>query len=65
MTYFINPTADEYFMMVFLYILVAFVAIGIVTFICERVAKRIDEKKERERRAYKRSGAPIRPTRRY
>lgn len=65
MTYFINPTADEYFMMVFLYILVAFVIIGIITCISDRTAKRIDEKKERERRACKRSGAPIRPTRRY
>lgn len=65
MAYFINPTAEEYFWIVFLYIIVTFVAIGLVTFICERVAKRIDEKKERERRAYKRYDAPIRPTRRY
>ena len=65
MTYFINPTAEEYFWIVFLYIIVTFVAVALVTFICERIAKRVDEKKERERRDLKRSGAPIRPTRRY
>lgn len=65
MAYFINPTAEEYFWIVFLYIMAAFVVIGIITFFSDRIAKRIDEKKERERRACKRSGAPIRPTRRY
>ena len=65
MTYLMNMTADEFFWRVFLWIVVAFVVIGIITTIIEKIAESIERKNEKRRRAYKLYNAPIRPTRRY
>ena len=65
MTYLLNMTADEFFLHAFLQIMIIFAVVAVITIIGDAIARRIDEKKERERRAYKRYDAAIRPTRRY
>lgn len=65
MTYLLNMTPNEFFWRVFLGFVIAFVVIGIITVIADKIAERIDRKREIERRAFKRYNAPIRPGRRY
>lgn len=65
MAYLINMTADEFFMYLFIGIVIFAAIVMMITCICDLIADHIDRKKEMERRAFKRSGATIRPTRRY
>jgi ABC-type arginine transport system permease subunit len=58
-------TANEWFWRLFFWIVVAAVVILAITAVFDKIADNIDRKREMERRACKRSGAPIRPTRRY
>lgn len=58
-------TANEFFWRVFFWIVVAAVIIGAITAVLDKIAERIDRKREKERRTLKYYDAPIRPTRRY
>ena len=65
MTYLMTMTNDEWFWRLFFWIVVFAVVVLAITAVLDKIAERIDRKREMERRACKRSGAPIRPTRRY
>lgn len=65
MFYLLNMTADEFFWHVFLWIVIAFVVIGVITAILEAIFCRKERKAENYRRACKHYNASIRPTRRY
>ena len=65
MYFLINMTADEFLWYAFLGLVVFTLVLMVITAVCDKIAETIDRKREFERRALKRSGAPIRPTRRY
>ncbi len=65
MTSLLNMTADEFFWRVFLGLVIFAAVMMAITAVCDKIAERNDRKREMERRACKRSGASIRPTRRY
>lgn len=65
MAYLINMTADEFFMYLFIGIVIFAAIVMMITCICDLIADHIDRKREEQRRLCKRSGASIRPTRRY
>lgn len=58
-------TANEFFWRVFFWLVVVGVVILAITAVLDKIAERIDRKREKERRALKHYDAPIRPTRRY
>lgn len=65
MAYLINMTPSEFFWCVFIGIVIFAAVVMMITCVCDLIADHIDRKKEMERRAFKRSGATIRPGRRY
>ena len=65
MTYLLRMTANEFLWTAFLQIMLVFAAVLLLTAVIEAIIRKRELKKERERRAYKRYNASIRPTRRY
>ena len=65
MTYLINMTATEWGWRVCFWLVIVGAALSVIGGIIEELILRNRRKKEMERRAFKRSGAAIRPTRRY
>jgi hypothetical protein len=55
----------EFALVVGFYGMIVLVVMCVITGIIETICDRIERKREKQRRACKRSGAPIRPGRRY
>ena len=65
MSFLLTISAVEWLGIVCFRLMVVGVVLSVVGGIIEEIILRVRRKKEMERRALKRSGAPIRPTRRY
>lgn len=65
MFYLLNMTATEWGWRVCFWIVIVGVVLSVIGGVIEEIVLRHERKKEKQRRACRRYGVPIRPTRRY
>ena len=65
MTYLLRMTAEEYLWQAFFQIMLVAAVVGVIAAVLEAIFCKKEREAEKYRRACKRYGVPIRPTRRY